>query len=99
MPKRHILSAGLVSMTERGQTKAGLKEVGKVEATYCSGDEPIVSRDGEIGLIDEVVMRAQRDSQVTYIKNAQFYSQGACVSLEGTGLRDELALKKDSIRK
>ncbi|MDD9942241.1 MAG: hypothetical protein OXU20_14440 [Myxococcales bacterium] len=77
-----------VSMTERS-VAAGTQgeEIGEVEGIYCQGDDPIVSDSKNIGMLDEAIMQAQKQSGADYITGAQFFREGDCVVVTGLGMR------------
>jgi hypothetical protein len=89
-PKTLVLSTPAVSMTNNAfESGAKFTPVGEIKSQYCMGDDAISSpkEDSNIGFMDELVMRAQRDSGAKYIANAQFFHQGNCMLLEGTGMK------------
>lgn len=58
-----------------------------VEATYCPGDDPVVSHDKNLGLIDEQVMKAQKPSGATYLSNVTISRDGKCMVVEATAMK------------
>jgi len=58
-----------------------------VEAKFCSGDTPVISKDDSVGLIDEAVMKAQQQSGATYIADAVISRQEDCVFVVGTAMK------------
>jgi hypothetical protein len=87
--ERHtILTVPAVSMTQPSlQPGYQAHPVGPVNAEYCQGDYPLVSKDQNIGLIDEAVMKAQRQSGATYISDVTISQKENCVSVEGTAMQ------------
>lgn len=89
-PKTLVLATPAVSMTdnsfEAGRHFASNQEV---KSQFCIGDDPISTSKGEsnIGFMDELVLRAQKESGARYISNAQFFAQGNCMILEGTAMK------------
>jgi hypothetical protein len=89
-PKTLVLSTPAVSMTdtsfEAGRHFASTQEV---KSRFCVGDDAISSSKDEsnIGFMDELVLRAQKESGARYISNAQFFAQGNCMLLEGTAMK------------
>jgi hypothetical protein len=63
------------------------KPHGPVTSEYCQGDAPLVSSDRNIGLIDEAVMKAQKQSGATYISDVTISQKGSCVMVEGTAMK------------
>ena len=71
-----ILSAPSISATaipgnmKGTMARADMKEV---EGIYCVGDKPQLSKDNNVGLIDEAVYDAQLKSRSKYLKNVSIY--------------------------
>ena len=65
------------------------EEIGPVKAEFCEGDDSITSDDSDyqVGLMDEALAKAEKESGADYLKDVQFFSDGDCVSVEGTGMR------------
>lgn len=86
--RQTILTVPAVSMTH-DSTPDGVHSspAGHVEAEFCEGDDPLVSRDKNVGLIDEVVMKAQKQSGATYISDVTISQKGDCVMVEGTAMK------------
>lgn len=89
-PKTLVLSTPAVSMTNNS-FEPGVKFVsaGEIKSQFCTGDDAISVSKGEsnIGFMDELVTRAQNESHAKYIANAQFFTQGNCMLLEGTAMK------------
>jgi hypothetical protein len=87
---RHsILTVPAVSMTEpsfKDGSNVGTPS-GRVESTYCRGDDPVVSKDKNIGMIDEAVMIAQQQSGAKYLTDVTIYRDGDCVIVEATAMK------------
>jgi hypothetical protein len=83
-----ILTVPAISMTN-ASFEADYKpsKVGKVEAKYCNGDPAIASHDSNIGLIDEAVAKAERQSGAQYLKDVTLSREGGCVVVEGTAMK------------
>ena len=61
---------------------------GPVSSMFCPGDKTSqASSDLNIGLMDEVIKKAQTESGAKYISQAQFFTQGNCLILEGTAMK------------
>jgi len=84
-----ILSTPAVSMTDYSfPPGTTFKASGEVESTFCQGDDAITNKgDRNVGLMDEVIYKAQQDSGARYISQAQFFTQGKCMVLEGTAMK------------
>ena len=54
-----------------------------MSAEYCQGDDPITSNDHNVGLIDEAVMKAQKQSGAEYLGDVTISQKGGCVMVEG----------------
>lgn len=59
----------------------------EVEGQFCSGDDALVSKDSNVGLMDEVTMKVQKESGADYFTNAQYWIEGACVGLTATPVK------------
>jgi hypothetical protein len=59
----------------------------KVNAEFCQGDDPITTTDRNVGLIDEAVMKAQKQSGADYIADVTISQKGGCVMVEGTAMK------------
>jgi hypothetical protein len=83
-----LLSVPAVSMTTAsmhdGETAA---PAGKVEGQYCTGDDPIVSKDDNIGLIDEAIAKAQQKSGAKYLTDVTIQRDSSCVYVDGTAMK------------
>lgn len=91
--RTQILSTPLVSMTETG-TAPGTKltPAGKVSSSFCIGDKVMSTNTMNVGLLDEVIFRAQQESKARYITDMQFYIKQSffsnpCYELEGTAMK------------
>ena len=65
------------------EANQNLVEIGEVESEYC----PDTFNDkGQIGLLDEAIMGAQKKSGADFITNASFWrNEKGCISVNGTG--------------
>ncbi len=80
-----VLTTPLISMTKDDMPSASKpNKIGKVRAEWCRGD---ADRDGGLGLVDEVTLKAQEKSGADYIEHAVFIRSGNCMTIVGTGLR------------
>lgn len=76
--RQTILTVPAVSMTRPSVDPTHVTQPGdKVSAEYCQGDDPITSDDRNVGLIDEAVMKAQRQSGAEYISDVTISQKGA----------------------
>ncbi len=88
-PRTLVLRAPAVSMTEISfDAGAKFSSAGAIKSRFCPGDNASTD-DGDlnIGLIDELIAKAQKTSGAKYIANAQFFTQGNCMLLEGTSMK------------
>jgi hypothetical protein len=88
-PKTLILATPAVSNTNTSFDPAmKFTDGGEVKSQYCRGDDATTAGgDSNIGLMDEVISIAQKQSSAKYIANAQFFAQGSCVLLEGNAMK------------
>ena len=90
--RQTILTVPAVSMTQPSVDPNHAAQPGdKVKAEYCQGDDPITTDDHNVGLIDEAVMKAQRESGAEYLSDVTISQKGSCVMVEG------VAMKKASV--
>lgn len=82
-----VLSTPMVSMTKYSYTDGKLNEVGPVSERFCRGEQPLSSRTHDVGLIDEVTLKAQNAQGADYIGNAVYSIEGSCMVLEGTAYK------------
>jgi len=83
-----VLTVPAISMTNPSfQSGAAGTPIGHVESTYCRGDDPITSQDKNVGLVDEAVMKAQKQSGAAYLTDVTVYRDGSCVIVEGTAMK------------
>ena len=83
-----LLTVPAVSMTNASFDPGGTYEDGgPVTAQYCTGDDAISSRDNNVGLIDEVVLKAQKGSGAKYLRDVTIMSDGSCVDIEATAMK------------
>jgi hypothetical protein len=86
--RQTILTVPAVSMTRPSVAPDHVVQPGnKVTAEYCQGDDPITSNDANVGLIDEAVMKAQRESGAEYIGDVTISQKGSCVMVEGVAMK------------
>jgi hypothetical protein len=88
-PKFLILQSPIVSMKKaNSEVQKDLAEGGVVNEKWCASDTPIVPNDDgslEYGLIDQVILKAHQKSNYDFFKDAKFYQQGTCVSMNAKG--------------
>ncbi|MFW7381721.1 MAG: hypothetical protein ACOH5I_23130 [Oligoflexus sp.] len=88
-----LMQAEIISMTKSDIPKGSYRKIGEVQSQYCfsSGEEEkaLTYRQGDalIGLVDEVVMKAQKENGADGIYNANIEQSGLCVRLEGTAIK------------
>ena len=83
-----VLTVPAVSMTEPSiEGASSATPAGHVESKYCPGDDPLTSQDHNVGLIDEAVMKAQKQSGADYLTDVTVYRDGRCVVVEGTAMK------------
>jgi hypothetical protein len=83
-----ILSVPAVSMTTPSLAAGtALQPAGRVEAQYCVGDDPVVSKDDNVGLIDEAIAKAQQKSGAQYISDVTISQDATCVFVEGMAMK------------
>lgn len=86
--RQPILTTPAVSMTQPSIAPDYKgKDLGPVTSRYCYGDEAQTKKGDSVGLMDEVIYRAQQDSKANYITNATFFTEGKCIVLEGTAMK------------
>lgn len=83
-----MLDAPLVSMTKGPKAKGGYKIGKEVKAKFCHGDEVTSTEDSVVGMIDEVVFRAQKTANSSYIAEVSIYEvnqafSAPCYELKG----------------
>ncbi|MCX6129098.1 MAG: hypothetical protein NTX25_08565 [Proteobacteria bacterium] len=85
-----LMNSPLVSMTKRTPPgNAKIKEIGPVKADFCQNHTPVSGHSPARGLMDEVILKAQKSEKIDYIRNAQFTVHGfwvKCMMVEGEGL-------------
>lgn len=88
--RQPLLSTPAVSMTHDSvPVGKPAKAMGKVTSRFCPGDKSVLDRGDQTGLMDEVIAKAQREKDASYISGANFYLQGTCMVLEGEAMRLE----------
>ena len=92
--RTQLLSTPLVSMTEIGTAPGSKKPIAAeaVSSEYCFGDKALSTKTINIGLLDEVIFRAQQKSKARYITDVQIFRKEefmgkTCIQLEGTALK------------
>ena len=86
--RQTILTVPAVSMTRPSVDSSHVVQPGeKVSAEFCRGDDPITTEDRNVGLIDEAVMKAQKQSGAEYISDVTISQKGNCVMVEGTAMK------------
>lgn len=84
-----LMKAPLVSATvDSVDLRAKHVELGPVSTRFCPGDPAIASSDpSHVGLLDEVILKAQREKDADYIRDADFSMEGNCVVLDGIAMK------------
>jgi hypothetical protein len=83
-----ILAVPAISMTNTTFAPAYRGTPGpRVEARYCSGDDPVASKDDHVGMIDEAVLKAQRQTGAAYLADVVIAREDDCVVVQGTAMR------------
>lgn len=81
--RTRVLSAPLASMTHSKIPVGYRIKTGKaVSATFCHGDKPIVETGSIIGMIDQVLYKAQTENQATHLLDLLIMRDGDCVTAE-----------------
>jgi len=87
-PRYTILAVPAVSMTTPSlPVGSSANPAGRVEEHFCTGDDPVVSKDSNIGLIDEAVAKAQQKSGALYLTDVTIQQAGGCVYVEGMAMK------------
>lgn len=82
-----LVQAPAVSMSVRSSDGRVATPVGPVAVRYCQGDKPIVSKTLTVGMMDEAIAKAEQQFGASYISDARFTVECACMVLEGTAMR------------
>lgn len=80
--KQQIMQAPVVSMTKRHAPKR--LEGGKsISVQWCTGDSPYINKgDNELGMIDQLIMKAQRKHRADFLVNSIFYQKCDCMIVD-----------------
>lgn len=83
-----ILSVPAMSMTVPSVPEgSAATAAGRVQSQFCTGDDPVVSKDANVGMIDEAVAKAQQQSGAKYLSDVTVSGDGNCVYVEGTAMK------------
>jgi hypothetical protein len=83
-----ILSVPAVSMTTPSLPEGTkLQPAGRVQSQYCVGDDPVVSQDTNVGLIDEAVAKAQQQSGAQYLSDVTISQDASCVYVDAMAMK------------
>lgn len=82
-----LVQAPAVSMSVRSSDGRVATPVGPIAVRYCQGDKPIVSQTLTVGMMDEAIAKAEQQTGASYISDARFTVECACMVLEGTAMR------------
>jgi hypothetical protein len=86
--RESLFSVPVISMTENSMAaNSSAKAIGPVTSQYCRGQDAITGQGETVGFVDEVVMRAQKEKDAKYIREAQVFRKGDCYLLEGTAAK------------
>jgi len=82
--KQQFLQTSAISMTKT-HLSGKVKQMDTVEEKFCRGDASQLNSENDIvvGLVDEVVYKAQKANDADLIKDATFYYFENCVIMEG----------------
>jgi hypothetical protein len=79
----------MISMVKsNSEAEKDLADGANVSEKWCMSDEPVVQNDdgsNVYGMIDQVVLKAHKKSRYDFFKEAKFYEQGTCVSMNAKG--------------
>lgn len=88
-PKVLILQSPVVSMKKsNSEAQKELADGATVNEKWCMSDDPVVRNDDGsnlYGMIDQVILKAHKKSRYDFFKEAKFYQQGSCVSMNAKG--------------
>jgi hypothetical protein len=86
---RHlILAVPAISMTTPSLPPGTTASPGgRVQAEYCKGDPPLVSKDDNVGMIDEAVAKAQQQSGARYLSDVTISGDDGCIYVDGVAMR------------
>lgn len=60
-----------------------LVEIGEINSEFCPS---VFSDKGDVGLLDQAIIAAQKKSKADFIADASFYrDSNGCISIIGTG--------------
>jgi hypothetical protein len=83
-----ILSVPAMSMTVPSiPPGTAATAAGRVESQFCTGDDAVVSKDANVGMIDEAVAKAQQQSGAKYLSDVTVSGDGNCVYVEATAMK------------
>jgi hypothetical protein len=83
-----ILSVPAMSMTMPSMPAgSAATAAGRVTSQFCTGDDPVVSKDANVGMIDEAVAKAQQQSGAKYLSDVTVSGDGNCVYVEATAMK------------
>jgi hypothetical protein len=83
-----ILTVPAISMTTPSLPPGAVAApAGRITSEFCPGDDPAVSHDDNVGLIDEAVARAQRKAGAQYLSDVTIASDGMCVYVDAMAMR------------
>lgn len=90
-----ILQMPMVSMKESNSgTQSTWQEGTQVEEQWCSDEKPVKENsDGSkhYGMIDQVIWKAHERSHANFFKDAKFYQQGTCVSMNAEAVQTSVS--------
>jgi hypothetical protein len=98
-----ILQSPIVSMKKsNSEAQKELAEGSVVNEKWCASDTPIVPNDDgsmNYGMIDQVILKAHQKTRYDFFKDAKFYQQGTCVSMNAKGAGPQGAGGEPAARK
>lgn len=72
-------------MTTKNTPKGQVKKCEAISEQWCINDKPEKAEpDDRYGLMDQVILKAQKKYKTSYIADAQFYAKGSCMTMTGT---------------
>lgn len=87
-PKYTILTVPAVSMNRPSMEAGATATKGeKVSAKYCRGDKPMASEDQNVGLIDEAIMKAEKESGALYLSDVVISRQEECIVVDAVAMK------------
>lgn len=81
----HVMDSDLVSMTTKEAPKGAITKGETIQEEWCLNDDPMRKEpDNRYGMMDQVILKAQKKHNARYIADAQFYAKTSCMTVTGT---------------